>query len=252
MKIERLVSAMFNCIMSEHMKFKNTFTKKIVFAMPIITILLNIVLSHGELFQISSYNYWYAVILPGALTLVCGEVINKDIKKLKGHAILSLPIDPAKLWVSKIILCILYYFISSVIFLIVVNLCSVIWERSISFPSSIYGSSLIFITFLWQIPLCLFFTYKLGTIVAILINFPCNVVGVILSIEPIKWIAFPYGITSRLMCPVIGVLPSSLKVPANSPLKDSSVILPGIIVSIMLFIIFSTLTALWFRKKEER
>ncbi|SFD28528.1 lantibiotic immunity ABC transporter MutE/EpiE family permease subunit [Clostridium uliginosum] len=243
---------MFNCIMSEHMKFKNTFTKKLAFTMPIITILLCIVLSPDELFQISSYNYWYAVILPGVLTLICGEVINKDIKKLKGHAILSLPIDPAKMWISKIIVCILYYFISSVIFSIVINLCSVIWGRSISFPSSIYGSILIFITFLWQIPLCLFLTYKLGIIAAMLINFSFNAVGVVLAIEPVKWIAFPYGITSRLMCPAIGVLPGGLKIPIDSPLKDSSVVLPGVMVSIILFILLSVLTALLFRKREKR
>ncbi|GAA0732691.1 lantibiotic immunity ABC transporter MutE/EpiE family permease subunit [Clostridium oceanicum] len=243
---------MFNCIVSEYMKFKNTFIKKIALFMPVITILISFVLTPGESFQLGSYNYWYAAILPGTLTLISAGMINKDIKKLRGRAILELPVDPAKLWISKICVCILYYFISSIIFSILINICSGVWGRSISFTSSIYGSSLIFITFLWQIPLCLFLTYKIGTIGALLINFPCNVVGVILAVEPFKWIVFPYGITSRLMCPTIGVLPSALKVPANSPLKNSSVIIPGVIVSIILFILLSLLTALWFRKREER
>lgn len=241
---------MLNYIMSENMKFKNTFTKKLVFFIPVISILITLVLGAGELFQLASYNYLYTAILPGVLTLISAGIINKDTKKLKGRALLGLPIDPAKLWISKICLCIVYLFIFCIIFLVLINISSVIWGRSLSFTRSIYGISLIFITFLWQIPLCLFMTDKIGTTLTLLINFSCNVLGVILAIEPLKWIIFPYGITSRIMCPAIGVLPNALKVPVNSPLKESSVIFIGVIVSILLFVFLSALTALLFRKKE--
>ncbi len=88
-------------------------------------------------------------------------------------------------------------------------------------------------------------------VITLIINIALNIVGVLLAIEP-SWFAFPYAITSRLMCPVIGALPSALPVPANSPLNDKNVIFPGVMISIVLFIILLVVTSLLFRKKEAK
>lgn len=243
---------MVRCIMSEYRKYKGTFTKKLVWLAPIVTTIIGFVLALGTGFaQISSYYYWYAIILPGVLTLICAGVINQDAKKLKCRAILSLPSDLSKLWTSKILVCVWFYFLSCTVCFIGTNLLSCAGGRSISVSNSIEGSILIFVTFLWLIPLSLFLIDKVGMVITLLINIGLNIVGTQLSIEP-SWIAFPYAITSRLMCSVIGSLPSGLPVPANSPLRSRSVIFPGVIISIVLFTIFLVVTSLLFRKREAK
>jgi ABC-2 type transport system permease protein len=54
------------------------------------------------------------------------------------------------------------------------------------------------------------------------------------------------------MCPVIHVLPNGLTVPANDPLLASNVILPGVLITLALFVILSALTALTYRKLEAK
>lgn len=242
---------MISCIVSEHIKFKRTFIKKLAIIAPIFTILIAALLQAGTAYiEQGSYNYWYTIIFPGILPLVCAGVIKKDSKKLKNRAILCLPFDPAEAWVSKILVCMWFSFLSCGIFFIVITFAKFSRINEIPILNSIEASLLIFITTLWQIPLCLFIADSLGSVSALLINFIFTVIGV--SFSPAIGIAFPYSTTSLLMCPIINVLPSGLHTPANSPLKNSSIILPGIIITVALFIVLSILTSLWFRKREAK
>lgn len=242
---------MLNCIISEHIKFKRTFIKNLAIIAPIFTILLAALLQAGTSYiEQGSYNYWYTIIFPGILPLICAGVIKKDSKKLKNRAILCLPFDPTEAWISKILVCIWFSFLSCAIFFIVITFAKFSRINEIPILNSIGASVLIFITTLWQIPLCLFITDKLGTVSALLINFIFTIIGV--SFAPSIGIVFPYSTTSLLMCPVINVLPNGFHVPANSPLKDSSIVVPGIIITLILFIVLSILTSLWFRKKEAK
>lgn len=242
---------MFNCIISEHMKFKRTFIKKLAIMAPILTILVATLLQAGTAYiEQGSYYYWYAEIFPGILPLICAGIIKKDSKKLKNRAILCLPFDPAETWISKILVCIWFSFLSCATFFIVITFAKFSRINEIPILNSIEASLLIFITTLWQIPLCLFITDKLGTVSAFLINFIFTATSI--TFAPSLGIVSPYSTTSLLMCPVINVLPSGLSVPTNCPLKNSSVILPGVVITVTLFIVLSILTSLWFRKKEAK
>lgn len=242
---------MLNRIISEHMKFKRTFIKKIAIIAPILSILASALLeAQTSYIEQGSYNNWYTTIFPGILPLICAGVINKDSKKLKNRAILCLPFDPAETWISKILVCIWFSFLSCVTFFIVITFAKFSRINEIPILNSIEASLLIFITTLWQIPLCLFITDRLGTVSSLLINFIFTIIGVVLA--PSIGIVFPYSITSLIMCPVISVLPNATYAPANSPLKNSSVILPGVVITVALFIVLSILTSLWFRKKEAK
>ncbi|MCR3758626.1 lantibiotic immunity ABC transporter MutE/EpiE family permease subunit [Clostridium felsineum] len=243
---------MINCIISEHMKFKRTFIKKIDFAVPIILLLISAVINEGHFIQSGSYSYWYTIIFPCILALICGEIVNKDLKKMKYRVIMSMPLDPAKSWISKIIVAIWFSFTACAIFFIATTIGGIIYGPQFSILTSIEASFVIFLTTLWQIPLNLFLTDKFGNIITLIFNLVCtSFIGVLLAVKSI-WLIFPYDITSRLMCPIINVLPNALPASAHDPLKNSAVMLPGITISIILFIIISYLTALWFRKKEAR
>ena len=86
---------MLAIIKAERLKWKRTFIPQLLWLTPLITLLLSAVLMGGAYFQTGAYNWWYTMLLPGALTICCALVVEKD-KKLKYHSILALPLDLKK------------------------------------------------------------------------------------------------------------------------------------------------------------
>ncbi|WP_226002147.1 lantibiotic immunity ABC transporter MutE/EpiE family permease subunit [Paenibacillus sp. BJ-4] len=237
-------------IAAEHLKLKRTFTKKLVWLAPIVTLLLCTGLMAGNMLQSASYNWWYTMLLPGALTLMCSGVIQKDSKKLQYRTLLGMPVDLARVWYGKIGVCARLFFVSSIILFIGITLGGFVFSSSITLAGSAAASLLLFITFLWQIPFCLFLTDRIGMFATLIINMVGNVACSILFATSTVWWAVPYAIPARLMCAVIKVLPNGLAVPAGDLLLDKGVIMPGVVLSLSLFIILSVLTAMPFRKRE--
>jgi lantibiotic protection ABC transporter MutE/EpiE family permease subunit len=201
--------------------------------------------------QNGSYNQWSPFLLPGMLTLICVSVVEKDKKKINYRGILCLPVNPQKIWIGKIGVCVFLYFVSCIVSFVGVTSVGLVFGSSIPLTQSAAGSVLLFITFLWQIPLCMFLTDKVGLSPTVFINLASNIICVLFDAKTSFW-WIPYAIPARLMCPVIKVLPNGLSVPANDPLLSTSVILPGVLVTLILFIALSVLTALFYRKLEAK
>ena len=191
------------------------------------------------------------MLLPGSLSLICAGVIQKDKKKLNYRRILSLAAEPGKIWFGKIGACVLLYLISCMIFFVGVTVGGLFAGNSISPVQNIAAVALLFVTFLWQIPFCMILADKLGQFSAILINIAANFLCVVLAAKSIYW-WIPFAIPTRLMCPVIHVLPNGLSVPAKDPLLSTSVILPGVLITLALFFILSIFTSLPYRRLEAK
>ncbi|MGZ0041420.1 lantibiotic immunity ABC transporter MutE/EpiE family permease subunit [Paenibacillus ottowii] len=239
-------------IAAEHLKLKRTFTKKLVWLAPIVTLLLCTGLMGGHMFQSASYNWWYIMLLPGTLTLMCSGVIQKDGKKLKYHAILGMSVDSAMVWYGKIGVCVRLLMFSFIILFIGITLGGFVFSTSVTLARSVAATLILFITFLWQIPLCLFLTDRIGMFATLFINMLGNVACTILFATSSIWWTVPYAIPARLMCAVIQVLPNGLAVPSGDPLLDQGVIAPGLVITVCLFMILSVLTAMSFRKREAK
>ena len=242
---------MLRIILSEYQKQKRTFTKKAAFLAPISIMLLCLFLSGGGYFQPEAYNWWYTMFLPGSLSLICAGVVQKDKKKLYYRRILSLPVDPQKIWFGKIGGCVLLLLISCAVFLVGITLGGAIFGNSVSFPQSAAAVALLFLTFLWQIPFCMILADRCGQFAALLINLTGNIVCVVFAAKGDFW-WIPFAVPTRLMCPVIHILPNGLAVPANDPLLSSGVILPGVLITLALFCILSLLTSLPYRRLEAK
>lgn len=240
---------MFNIVSAEYQKTKRTFAKKLAWLTPIITALLCGILGAGQLFQNGCYNWWYTMLLPGALTLICGSIIQKDKKKLNYRAILSLPINPSKIWLGKIAASVLMFLISCIVFFAAVTLGGFLLGNSITLDRSAIATVVLFVTFLWQIPLCLLLSDRLGLFAAIIINVGANIACVVCAAKTVFW-WIPFSIPTRLMCPIVRVLPNGLCVPDNDPLLSTSVILPGVVIAVLLFVAVSALSVLPYRKLE--
>ncbi|MEK3790530.1 lantibiotic immunity ABC transporter MutE/EpiE family permease subunit [Paenibacillus sp. FSL R7-0204] len=242
---------MLNIVRAEHLKWRRTFIPKLAWIAPVFTLFLCAVLMGGSFFQSGSYNWWYTILLPGALSLVCSLALQKDAK-LKYRGLLALPFTPGTLWAGKIIACAYWLMAALLVFLTGVTAGGLLFGQTITLLSSLAGSILIFLTFLWQIPLCLFLAARLGLFAAVLLNLAGTILGVVEFDRGGLWDYIPYTITFRLMCPVLSILPNGLPVPADSPLRSTDMILPGTLVSLGWFAILFLLTTLWFRRQEAK
>lgn len=241
-----------NYIEAEYLKLKRTFTKKLSWLAPVATILLCVILGIDKSsFQNGTYNWWYTLILPGMLTLISSGIVQKDTKKLRCRGILGLPADPATIWLGKIGAGVKLLFISCAVFFALVTLGGFVTKTTIPVGTSIAASTVIFLTFMWQIPLCMFLTDKIGGFATLLLNYALNVMCGMEAASSSNW-WLPHAIPVRLMCPIIKVLPNSLPVPAHDALLSKSVILPGIMISIAAFAVLSVLTALCFSRREAK
>ena len=250
---------MYSYFKSEVLKMKHTFAGKLVIQAPMFTMLLSLVLA-AKYFQINCYNWWYSMVLPGSISLGCTLVAIKD-QRMKNMAVLSLPINLKKVWISKVLVCtVMIIGASMILFLgssVIEGILNLNEIGRIPIANGFVGILVLVITFLWQIPLCLFLGSKIGMFPTILINMAAYMIlGILAATESILWM-IPYAIPARLMCPIVKVLPNGLPAVEGSmrfkpELLSNGVILPGIIISVVLFIILTMITAKWYEGQEAK
>lgn len=239
---------MFNMIKAEHLKQKSTFQKVLIWLGPTITLLLVLVLMGGNYIQSGGYNWWYMFILPASLTMISSFVINNDSKRTF-HGLFSVVIDKDKIWYSKIILCTIYLSISCLIFFLEGTIWGYLFKNTISIKNSFLASVILFITYSWQIPLFMYISMKFNTGITIIISLISNfAIGAICAVKSIWWI--PFAIPARLMCYIIGVLPNGLSVESGTYIFNMKIILIALAITIILYMIISYLSALWFKNQE--
>jgi len=237
---------MLRYMSAELQKMKRTFSLKLLWIAPLIPLFC--AYSGG---QFSGFYFWYVAFLPGALTIICSMVMLKDAK-MKYRGVFSLPVNKNAIWIGKVMACGALVFITCIIFLLAVSVFSFIplyKMYNLTFIQMLTASALLFIAFLWQIPLCLFLSAKFGIFLTIILNILCNIIGGAVFADGEMW-AFPYAIPVRLMSPVLHILPNGLKPEIGSSILNSNVILPGVLISLVLFVVVSMLTMAWFRRQE--
>lgn len=202
--------------LAEKLKYKHTVLKALVIWMPVISLLLSACLTYSY-FSVDSYNWWYTALCPGMMGLVCGIIGGKD-KRKRNFTIWSLPCSMEKIWDAKVLMgagmsgianfCMVIFTIAMGKFLEQVLHINFILQPSIKMQLT--AGALIWFTTLWQIPFCLLLAQKMGTFLMFLIHMiTCSVISCTISLKP--WFAvLPGAITSRLMCPVLGILPNGL------------------------------------------
>lgn len=233
---------------AELQKMKRTFSIKLLWIAPLMPLLC--AFSGG---QFSAFYFWYAAFLPGALTIICSMVMLKDTK-MKYRGVFSLPVDKSATWMGKVMACGVMVLITCIIFLLVLSVFGFIPIYKIynlSVIQMLTASVLLFIALLWQIPFCLFLSAKFGIFLTIILNIAGNIIGGAAFAGGKMWL-FPYAIPTRLMGPVLHILPNGLKPETGSPILNSGVILPGVLISLALFVAISMLTMAWFRRQEAK
>lgn len=241
---------MLDYIRAEHLKCKRTFAKKLVVIAPVCMLLLALI--SGRYFVENGYNWWYVLILPGFITLLTALVNQIEEKKLRCRAVFPLPISLKKTWVAKVLLISAYVAAANIIHMAGILLGRTTYNTASDIaPYQVAAASMILIVIsLWQIPLCLFLSKKFGLLTTILLNLGGGIVLEILAADKSFWWACPYAWASRLMCPVLGVLPAGVMAKTGDAMLNPVVIPVGIILSLILFALLLLATSLWFPKQE--
>ncbi len=202
--------------LAEKLKYRHTFMKGMTISMPLISVVLAAWLTQSY-FAVDSYNWWYMGLYPGFLGILCGIIGGKD-KKKKNLTIGSLPCSMKRIWDAKILVGILMSAVS-VFFLVILTMAAgwgmehgmhIIFFLQPSMKAQITAGIVMWLTTLWQIPFCLLLSQKMGIFPMLLVHMGSGtLISVFVSLKP--WFAlFPGAITSRLMCPILGILPNGL------------------------------------------
>ena len=204
---------MINYILSDYLKYKRTFLKKIIYIIPISLIILSYILA-PPYFTVDSYNWWYTIIMPITYALIPALMNRYEDKKIKYRAVYPLSIDLRKIWISKIIVASCLILMTSLVHLIAVLIVQFIFGDQIFLINGLLGV----------------------------------VLGIMFSAGD-YWLFSPYSWSIRAMVPMLKIMPNGLPADAGNMMLNTSILLPCIF-SILLFLLLSYLSSIWFAKHE--
>lgn len=239
---------MFNVVRSELLKLRHTFSMKLSIVAPIMTLLLGYVLS-GNSVQFTAYNWWYTMIFPVVISLWSANAISRE-KNMHYQNLLCLPIDLKKLWIGKIAAIIVFALFSSLLMWGGCTAFGTFTKMNVNPLDGFFGCMLLFVAFLWQIPVVMWVAKRMGHLAAILLSFGCNMVCSMAGAESGLFFLNPFAIPARIVCPFFKMHPNGLPLENNSVLFEKGMILPAVSISLLLFVLLSFVTAKLFAKGE--
>ena len=124
-----------------------------------------------------------------------------------------------------------------------------LFGTTISIMGGFWGFVLLTITYLWEIPLYMLLSSRFGMFAPISSCMILTLGSVAVIAHSKLWWIIPSAIPVRLMCPILGIMPNGLLAPVGCKLLDTSVIFPGVLLSLAWFVFVSRFTILWFKRK---
>ncbi|MEG1862660.1 MAG: lantibiotic immunity ABC transporter MutE/EpiE family permease subunit [Oscillospiraceae bacterium] len=239
---------MLNYIKADFLKQKHKFTLKLLWLAPITPMILSLALMGGMFFTENSFNWWYTLLLPAAISMIVAFNTSAE-KRYNRHGLFSVCVSKRKLWLSGVISNSISLLIINLVFFLLISLFTWFFGFELSMGKNFFACLVLFITFAWQIPLLMLLSEKTGKYITIFTALISNIAFGIFFAPTKLWIV-PFAIPSRLMCPIVGVMPNGLPVQSGSNLADSSVIMVGILIPLILYFMVTFFTASLFDKSE--
>ena len=252
---------MINAISSELLKYKRTFTRKIILSFPLffaiqamagVKLMPKDVVRNWDLVTSMVFNIWTVVFLPFGMALFAFLVDSQERKSGNYRSLRTHQTSPINIWVGKIIVMAFYTLLSCTVLSFSILISGIITAKGQIPYVQIFGASFVsWLVSLALIPIQLFMaTYK-GLFLNMAVGFMGFIAGIV-SAAGSHWIFIPWAWGIRLMCATIGVHPNGTLLEHGSDLRDLSVIPMGIGISLSVFIIITIITAFWFKRKEVR
>ena len=221
---------MLGIIRSEYLKMRHTLSMKSVIMTPLVTLLLSYLLS-GSYVQLSSYNWWYFMILPLVVSLCSANMIVRE-KKTGMQNIVCLPIRSDKIWFGKTAVSVILLFAANLLLWISTTAAGFVTEVTVSPLDGLIGCMLLFLTYLWQIPFIMLSADFIGYLPTVSASLAANMI-LSAALSESEWFLFvPYAIPARIVCPFFKMHTNGIPLESGSPLLTGGYVLPALIVSL--------------------
>ncbi len=238
---------MFHLIHSELLKVRHTFALKLFVAAPIVTLSLGYILS-GKFVQLTAYNWWYILILPIMIAIWCASFISCE-KRTQYQNILCLSVDMKKIWIGKLFAVAVLLLLTNFVMWGGCTLFGVFTVMNIDPLNGFLGCMLLFLVYLWQLPLIMWLAKKTNYLTAVLISFSCNILSTI-GAESDLFYLNPFAIPARIVCPFFKMHPNGIPIENGSFLLNTGTIIPAVLLSLILAVLCFLLTAWLFTKGD--
>ncbi|MDE7284695.1 MAG: lantibiotic immunity ABC transporter MutE/EpiE family permease subunit [Lachnospiraceae bacterium] len=241
---------MINIVKAEYQKTQSSMRRIFIWAFPMITFTLAFVLTLGmtNSYAESVWNWWYTLLLPGMLAIICHLSMMQE-KKTNYYNIMTLSVSKRKLMLGKIIYMGCMILASNMIVFAGASIGGFLLTTRVPLAGAAITVLLLTATQLWEIPVFLFLSERFGMIAELLICLFLTVGGIIFASTG-KWYLLVSAIPMRILCPFLHILPNGLPAEYGNPLLDMGVVIPGICLSIIWFVFATLLFLSWFEKRE--
>ena len=246
----KVVKVVLSIVRAEYLKTRKSMGRVLIWGFPIITFALAFVLTLGmtNAYAESVWNWWYTLLLPGMLAIICYLSITRE-KKTRYYHLMTLSTSKRKLMMGKIIYMGCVILVSDMMIFVGASFGGFLLTTCVPLGGALAAVLVLTISQLWEIPLFLFLSERFGMIVELLVCMLLTVGGIIIAPTG-KWYFFVSSIPIRILCPLLHILPNGIRAEEGNPLLDMGVVLPGICISIIWFIVATFLFLNWFDKRE--
>ncbi|OAT87129.1 lantibiotic immunity ABC transporter MutE/EpiE family permease subunit [Desulfotomaculum copahuensis] len=252
---------MINIIQAEYMKYKRTFTRKLIVLAPLFFTIIalpqkflmlanHLFLRPWQLLLDQIYNIWPVIFIPLGTALFAALVQAQEKRAGNYRGLRMHNVSPVALWTGKIIVMAGHTLLATLVLMISIIISGLITAGgAVPWLKIFAGGFTIWFVSLAIIPLQLWAATWPGIVASMTLGILGLIAGVAAAPRA-YWIYIPWSWPARLMCPIIGVHPNGTLLEPGSRLLDPAVILPGFAVSLAALLIFTAITAWWFNKRE--
>lgn len=198
----------------------------------------------------SMWNYWYALMMPIAIALICASVANLDARQ-KLRPVLGLPWPPARTWWAKTVYALALVLGANLVVLAFSTVLTALGAEGPGFLDGLTTAVLLTAASSWMVPAALALTMRFGTLAGIVVPALLQVgVGIAMWTSE-TWFAFPPATTLCAVAPFTGVAPSGVPLEAGDALGTFGwEAAAGLFVAMGLFAVLAVVGAEWFSKRE--
>lgn len=240
---------MRNILSAEHLKTRHSMLRRLPVAFPLITGVLALVLTLGmpDSYAESVWNWWYTLLLPAMLALLCHLAAAQE-KKTNGYHLKTLATDCRLLLLGKVLYLGFPVLLANLIVCAVASIGGALLSTRVPFGGAVCAVLLLTLAELWQIPLFLYLSDRFGMLIELLVCLLLTVGGTIISQTPL-WYVLVSALPMRMLCPLLYILPNGLHAEAGHPFLDMKHVLPALGLSVLWFLL---LTALLLRRSVKK
>ena len=237
---------MINACSIEILKTKRTVIRKLVWIFPILVTIITALFfaSTGYVIQ-SVINQWSFIWINLYLALIVGLNDRHEKNSTEYKMILSSPMDLFKYELGRVLHDVLLSFVAGLVLSILISIVSLIMPPAVSLLACVGAILGIFITTLWEIPLYSWLSRVTNLYVSIVIAFAGSLIAIWINSYTIGKL-FPYTWSALMPVSLIRMHVNGLLIKGSESIPNDSWTIP---VSIILFLILSYLSAIFFKKQ---